>query len=200
MSPFMEGSPGVDDPISSDAKEEASKCKELRSGMVWLDEVWEVAKEEARRLRYVYGDDLVVDMLLNDMEEYNRLRNLLSPSHPADTLRYQLFAVIMHHGSAYSGHYSAYIRDCNREGIWTPPPRDSVGKGVTGTDNGLDSKLCFIQKRPGELIVKEGSPLNVLLSIMNTERESDTTRKSSASKGMQVSGLYTVNLSNTLCL
>lgn len=33
--------------------------------------------------------------------------------------RYELFAVINHRGTAHSGHYFAYIRDCLGEGTWT---------------------------------------------------------------------------------
>jgi hypothetical protein len=197
MAPFMEGSPGVDDPISADATEEAGKCQELRSDMVWLDQVWDVAKQEARRLREVFGGDneLTAEVLLNDPGEYHRLKKLLSPSHLGDALRYQLFAVIMHHGSAYSGHYSAYIRDCNREGTWTPPPPDRGEKKSGEVDGSLNSKICFVLKRPGELVVKEGSPLNVLLSIMNTTTEGDsnsssTRRKPNTStRGMQVGSI-----------
>lgn len=37
----------------------------------------------------------------------------------ANGSRYELFAVINHRGTAHSGHYFAYIRDCLGEGTWT---------------------------------------------------------------------------------
>jgi hypothetical protein len=46
---------------------------------------------------------------------------------------YQLFAVIMHRGSAHSGHYFAYIRDSLEEGDWELP--DSYYKEESRTTN-----------------------------------------------------------------
>ena len=37
---------------------------------------------------------------------------------PSGEMVYKLHAVIMHRGSAYSGHYFAFIRDSEKEGNW----------------------------------------------------------------------------------
>ena len=188
MTPFMEGSDGVHDPISSEAREEEERCRGLRSGMVWLQDSYVAAQVEARRLLEAYGPDVTLDSVLRDPEESRRLGEVLSPRDPADPLHYRLFAVIMHHGTAYSGHYSAYIRDCHREGNWTAPPAECSSKASNGTDFAEALKtVCFLQNRPGQLLVKEGSPLNVLLSIMSTCSEGTSSpHKQISSRVMQV--------------
>lgn len=35
---------------------------------------------------------------------------------------YELFAVVIHKGTCYSGHYYGYIRDVDHIGSWTRPP------------------------------------------------------------------------------
>ncbi len=35
---------------------------------------------------------------------------------------YELFAVVIHQGTCYTGHYYGYIRDIDHIGTWIPPP------------------------------------------------------------------------------
>ncbi|CAF4955422.1 unnamed protein product, partial [Rotaria socialis] len=35
---------------------------------------------------------------------------------------YELFAVVIHKGTCYSGHYYGYIKDVDHIGCWTRPP------------------------------------------------------------------------------
>ncbi|KAL3831809.1 hypothetical protein ACJMK2_023512 [Sinanodonta woodiana] len=39
---------------------------------------------------------------------------------------YELFSVVIHRGSAYGGHYFAYIRDVDNLGKWVPPEEEEV--------------------------------------------------------------------------
>ena len=42
---------------------------------------------------------------------------------------YELFAVVIHKGTCYSGHYYGYIKDVDHIGCWTrpaPPPSPAV--------------------------------------------------------------------------
>jgi hypothetical protein len=52
---------------------------------------------------------------------------------PLSALLYQLHAVIMHTGSAHSGHYFAYIRDNLREGRWVLPGLADLRTAAAGT-------------------------------------------------------------------
>mmetsp|Transcript_19455 Transcript_19455/g.19462 ORF Transcript_19455/g.19462 Transcript_19455/m.19462 type:complete len:376 (-) Transcript_19455:2017-3144(-) len=54
--------------------------------------------------------------------------------------KYELFAVIIHGGTAYSGHYHAYIRDLLRTGTWIPvesssEPKAEITPEVVSNDN-----------------------------------------------------------------
>ena len=80
---------------------------------------------------------------------------------------YQLHAIIMHRGNAYSGHYFAYIRDCLEEGNWQPP-------SMTSSSNSSSSKLdelaeeevektMYMEGSNGEVFVREGSVLATLV-------------------------------------
>ena len=58
--------------------------------------------------------------LPNDTIDSSKTKDSNDQSKDSDHL-YQLFAVIMHKGSAHSGHYFAYIRDSLQEGVWELP-------------------------------------------------------------------------------
>ncbi len=38
---------------------------------------------------------------------------------------YELFAVVIHKGTCYSGHYYGYIKDVDQIGTWIRPPPPS---------------------------------------------------------------------------
>jgi hypothetical protein len=181
MSPFVEGrDENVINsfPVSDDPLEEAERHNSLRQSMIWMKDVYESAKNEAKRLRSEYGDSVPAEHIIQSLsdEEYCHLYDAIMPwsqdeKDPSKSLRYHLFAVIMHHGSAYSGHYSAYIRDCMSEGNWKPPsssPTKQKDDTATSSKIEIPKNLCFIQPRPGEMLILESSPLDIVLSIVHS--------------------------------
>jgi hypothetical protein len=180
MSQFVEGrgeNAMSSSPISDDPIEEEEYHRAIRNSMIWMDQVADIARHEAKRLRSQYGSAMSPEKIIEALsdEEYRHLADALVPwSHhekdPARSLRYHLFAVIMHHGSAYSGHYSAYIRDCLHEGNWTPPSSSSASSSSKQQkeDTELPKGLCFLLPRPGEVLVLETTPLNIVLSIVHS--------------------------------
>lgn len=53
---------------------------------------------------------------------------------------YELFAVVIHKGTCYSGHYYGYIKDIDQIGMWTrppaPPPKSSGKQKSSNAKNG----------------------------------------------------------------
>lgn len=182
MSPFVEGHDGnriSASPVSKDLAEEAERHDYLRDSMIWIHDSYERAKIEAKRLRCQYGETLSAEEVIQSLsdEEYCNLYDCLMPwnkqESSSESLRYQLFAVIMHHGSAYSGHYSAYIRDCLHEGHWKASTTSFSMERKdfpVSTDN-LPKNLCHIMPRPGEILILEDSPLNIVLSIVHSSSD-----------------------------
>eukprot|EP00743_Colponemidia_sp_Colp-15_P009663 GILK01010573.1.p1 GENE.GILK01010573.1~~GILK01010573.1.p1 ORF type:complete len:1080 (+),score=254.90 GILK01010573.1:173-3412(+) len=57
---------------------------------------------------------------------------------------YELSAVIIHRGTAYSGHYHAYIRDMMREGTWIEPttePAKELDEGLSVLDPNTETPV-----------------------------------------------------------
>ena len=171
-------------PVSSDPEEEKERYQYLRNSMIWMSDVKEKALLEARRLRSEYGS-IPAEKIIENLsdEEYCRIYDTLTPwQRFGNNLKYQLFGVIMHHGSAYSGHYSAYLRDCLGEGTWKAPTSTYSNKKTNNSETNTNSAstdlpndLCYILPRPGETLVKEDSPLNVVLTIVHTSSDGPTT-------------------------
>jgi hypothetical protein len=129
-------------------------------------------------MRSQYGLDCSAESILENIsdDEYCRIyENLLPWNQEKSSFKYQLFAVIMHHGTAYSGHYSAYIRDCIGQGKWVAPSTSSTnstkqsGDSISGIE--IPKDVCYTLPRPGEVLVKEHSPLDIVLSIVSTFSE-----------------------------
>ncbi|BFY97379.1 hypothetical protein BsWGS_00419 [Bradybaena similaris] len=55
---------------------------------------------------------------------------------------YDLFSVVVHRGSAFGGHYFAYIRDIDNLGHWVNPDGTSVERKVDPNVTGLDVIEC----------------------------------------------------------
>jgi hypothetical protein len=72
--------------------------------------------------------------LMNEGKQKKNISNL-----------YQLFAVIMHRGSAHSGHYFAYIRDSLEEGQWELP--ESYYKDDSKTTNNERKQIIERSRR-----------------------------------------------------
>jgi Ubiquitin carboxyl-terminal hydrolase len=141
MSRFVEGSPGFAAEVH-DVEKEVEHEKFLRGSMVWVDDVAARARGLAEMYTDKYGRDVSYKMLSEvEKDEISRtLRSTFSPSSSSsssssssisatngihggadDNHLYELFAAIMHCGSAHSGHYFAYIRDTLHESEWGLP-------------------------------------------------------------------------------
>jgi hypothetical protein len=161
--------------------------------LLWLDDAIARAKLIAARLVDSYGGDAeaIVSEQLRDCSSYLYQSLYKEMCNPCDNTNidcsdiYQLFAVIMHHGTAYSGHYSAYIRDVLQEGKWASP--DAVDKDdtvntietVEETDIILPDNLCYVLQSDGNnleprndsdrtYLVLENSPLHIILTLMSS--------------------------------
>jgi Ubiquitin carboxyl-terminal hydrolase len=142
MGRFVEGSEGTAAAVLEGSAEESYQ-KVLHTSMVWVDEMVKKAEELAGRMTDKYGRDVTFHVL-NDAEKEevsSALRSSRSTPHASPSSSsnsdsssisnssysvdksylYELFAVIMHRGSAHSGHYFAYIRDTLQEGVWALP-------------------------------------------------------------------------------
>ena len=80
---------------------------------------------------------------------------------------YQLHAIIMHRGNAYSGHYFAYIRDCLEEGVWQSPlaSSSSTSKDCLSSDDEFE-KTLFLEGSNNEVFVRQESVLAIIVNIV----------------------------------
>jgi hypothetical protein len=174
----MHGNDFVSAP-ENDAVDENERCKEIRKRMIWFKDIHERALLESKRLRQAYGSEASAESILENLssDEYCQIQENLLPwsreRSNSGAFRYQLFAVIMHHGTAYSGHYSAYIRDCVGQGKWVAPSTSGStqqsGEPTSGAE--VPKDVCYTLPRPGEVLVKEQSPLDIVLTIVSTSSE-----------------------------
>lgn len=95
--------------------------------------------------------------------------------------RYELFAVINHRGTAHSGHYFAYIRDCQREGFWSvdadsAATTSSASQGILSSD----PSVCGFARITKDKYIADGEqPLGLILAaIQSTGRAEQGNRKS----------------------
>ena len=81
---------------------------------------------------------------------------------------YDLAAVVIHGGSAGSGHYHAYIRDVLHEGTWVAPPEAprpppaSTGGAFGGGGGGRSSSAAAVEA----LAAPDEAPLDLLRAIL----------------------------------
>jgi hypothetical protein len=78
-------------------------------------------------------DDSRLGSVVSDVASYKRDKGKPLAESSSGTSHYELQAVIMHCGSAYSGHYFAYIRDLTGSGKWTLPKDNDGGNGSSKT-------------------------------------------------------------------
>ena len=139
MSRFVEGSPGFSEEVQ-EVEKEVEHEKYLRSSMVWVDDVAARARVLAEVYTDKYGSSITYKML-SEVEKCDVSRTLRSSAASSSSSSsssspsasngihdgadgnhlYELFAAIMHCGSAHSGHYFAYIRDTLHESEWGLP-------------------------------------------------------------------------------
>lgn len=186
MSDFKQGSPIAGKPmtLSENSKErvEDDDITILRRKMIWIDDVWEIAQQNASALIDKYGVDISLDSLtpdeLTDIEisvcGVKVFCNKLSPDSEHEI--YQLSAVIMHRGSAHSGHYFAYIRDSEKQGVWQVSDTDYLQKfHLTESDVKTDQayndtpydKQYFISNT-GVIYIDESSVLRKVILVFQS--------------------------------
>lgn len=102
--------------------------------VVWLDILLQKTQKIAKELIEEFGDCVrLVDV---DIIQYEAISRYLLPHLFLDVVGeererelYELHAVIMHRGSAHSGHYFAYIKDNLKEGNWECPADSAMYVG-----------------------------------------------------------------------
>ena len=87
---------------------------------------------------------------------------------------YELFAVVVHKGTCYLGHYYGYIKDIDRIGTWKrpPPPSASVCEELLILSTCWSLELPFFQNSP---IIKCGYFFDSVYSELPLEREQSCT-------------------------
>ena len=102
--------------------------------VVWLDKLLQKTQKIAKELIEEFGDCVrLVDV---DIIQYEAIARYLQPHKFLDVVGeererelHELHAVIMHRGSAHSGHYFAYIKDNLKEGNWECPDDSAMYAG-----------------------------------------------------------------------
>eukprot|EP00752_Nemacystus_decipiens_P001274 g1270.t1 len=146
MEPFVEGRAWVGNDNSDESQvpelagdpEVPGTCRHRQK---WVPQAWEEAVQEGGKMQSApplasndqrqavkFDDDAKVEDGRGITsgggggcgEEGKGERNGGAAENGQD-LVYDLLAVVVHRGSAYSGHYHALIRDCLQEGRWLPP-------------------------------------------------------------------------------
>lgn len=125
----------------------------LKENMLWINDFLEAVDEIVATILPKYSDDPVTgnrEMLslgsLNPQDASyieERMGSMIDRVCSGKANVYQLHAVILHRGSAFSGHYFAYIRDNLGEGTWGV---DSVDPKACKTDCFLHEDVLYIRK------------------------------------------------------
>lgn len=193
----------LNSPIANDPETEAALLREVRNSMLWLGEAVGRAMRAATDIinrnkplvfREATGDvaALAVRIMASlDPTELNSIhQDLLGKFCTASDTHslYDLFAVITHCGSAYSGHYFAYIRDCFGSGKWEMPKAkenkgEAVAEASTDPEKTKTSTVVqdqFRERSRAELaaycdaticrfVINSDSPLGLLVRIILEE-------------------------------
>jgi ubiquitin C-terminal hydrolase len=83
-----------------------------------------------------------------NMKPYLSQAAILENGIKDEDLEYELFALIIHRGTPYSGHYFSYIRDINHEGVWN----------LKELENGFRSEPLLIEEETKKEEVKSENP------------------------------------------
>jgi len=126
MSVFMESNAyNINSELNSDVDKEAELISSLKTHTIQLKDVVEKANNWANTLYEIYGTTCDKFFVVKDtvheelsVDTVNAIRDDMVGNVLSGQWVYKLHAVIMHRGSAYSGHYFAYIRDSMNEGNW----------------------------------------------------------------------------------
>jgi hypothetical protein len=158
--------------------DEDSLRREVRSRHVWIDQIYDAALNCATELISKHGSDFEYanisdcersDVSVKVLATLSRSRSSTDPfmrSSQPDTCPdwYSLFAVIIHRGTAFTGHYFAYIRDV---------------LGQSAVFSACDARLCGTIVGQGNFVLPEESfsdpPKRVQAVTVGTSNE--TTEK-----------------------
>eukprot|EP00903_Cladosiphon_okamuranus_P007250 g7034.t3 len=209
MEPFVEGRAwvGNDNSDESQVPELAGDLEvpgTCRNRQKWVPQAWKDAEQEGGKMQSA------PPLASNDQRRAARFDDAAKVEDgPAsrdrgggggggsgkggEGLVYDLLAVVVHRGSAYSGHYHALIRDCLQEGRWLPPSgltpsppadveeggagqeertgkdgdADADADGPVGSGSGSGSDVGF--QPAGAPKEKQLAPMELLLRIFNDE-------------------------------
>lgn len=207
MSAFMESNAyNINSELTSDVDKEMELISSLKTHTIQLKDVVEKAKNWANTLYEIYGttcdnffhcNNAVHEELSSDT--LNAIRDdmvgNMNTSRFGGELVYKLHAVIMHRGSAYSGHYFAYIRDSMREGHWEMPessketphiavvkanqsqsaeqPTASSSQQTSVPDINLSmKKMYFKDERNKRCFIIKDTPVGVVVSTLMYAKQS----------------------------
>ena len=203
-----------------DKVEEDNFVSSLEKESLNMNVIIEAAKVIATNLAEKYKKSFRFDELADEERECIRVE-LLQSVHFYDIVNksdnnYLLHSVIIHRGSAYSGHYYAYIRDNLNEGKWvlnkevipnvgshvitTQSDISSIKDGkdmvttqttVTTLDEGEKEEVpkCnyFFDKQKKELVINEFSPEGMIIKAMSNQLKSVNTGNANKRKKAKVS-------------
>lgn len=182
MSHFCESS----EPISQLPDIEAEKVRRLTRNMVIMDDAYSAAVEESQRVIAERGSGVTIADIPQSVEA---VRRRLTLTGNAD-YHYELFAVVIHQGTAHSGHYSAYIRDVQGEGRWENLDTRADAEDVSDT--------LYARDAHGDLCVLEESPLHLIINIFQNAVACNIASGSSGGmSAKELSAVVTANVGKT---
>ena len=177
FSSFVGNAAVTSSPINLDNPEqEKSLVDDLKSHAVWLENVSVSSLKLAQQLISKYGMDVSIQNLdeemksLIDNEILGSFEKCVQDSGRDDNI-YQLSTVIMHRGTAYSGHYFAYIRDHLNEGNWDLPPSVySNSMYMNKEKEKVESVLLrpqYVEVDGGIYVISESSALGFIMTLLD---------------------------------
>ena len=180
---FVESADGSPKPRLS-GEEETKYLHDLRNTCgIWIDDVYEIALGVAEdMLKSSSSGDVAsimdnITAMSNTDEEYldikrKILRKICKNGVQSEENLYELFAIIMHRGTAYSGHYFAYIKDQTDQGRWEGPSFPLAEKLASSNkgNNEKDYVMHIFDDQCNDLTVQADSPLHVLIELLQDEK------------------------------
>lgn len=166
LNAYVGSSSNVSSPIGFNVDAENSILNDLKSKAIWIESVAIDAIKLASEIIAKYGVNIDFNDLDDDMKSHIDAV-ILGPFEKhiqkSKTKLYQLSTVIMHRGTAYSGHYFAYIRDHLNEGQWMMPSsayeNSSYINKVQNNSGSSVLKPQYVLVEDGKYYVAESSAL-----------------------------------------
>ena len=157
-------------------EEEDALLRSLRdNSAIWFENVYGLALSVGKGLLESKGNDFQLQDLgkeeLADIKRRMLCQGMgLDDSATLDNT-YELFAIIMHRGTAHSGHYFAYIKDYQGEGSWCGPGHlESLHLAAEAKMAGERQVKMYVVDKDGEAVwVKAKTALGVLVAALQTE-------------------------------